>query len=146
MFEYLNIKELVAFSLLQRLKRYQEYKMSGAAGKRHQSGRPSTRQVLMSALVDLLNKPDSPALSPTELEEMDMELKVQKVIDVLLEVNDKFAAVHNIINEASDGIDPRLVDCEERISRFAEENKQLKADLELVKGLFIKSEEENTWL
>ena len=116
------------------------YKMSGAAGKRHQSGRNS-RQVLMAALEEQLNK--EPAFTQEEIDKVDIEEKIQLLATAVLNGNEKFAIVHNIVNDASDGLDPRTADCDERLLHMADENKQLRSELDILKGLFVKMEKEN---
>ena len=61
-------------------------------------------------------------------------------------INDKFEIVHNIINEASNGLDPHTADCEERLISLADENKQLRFELDMLKGMFVKLEAENSRL
>ena len=118
--------------------------MSGAAGRRHQSGRHSARQNLMSSLVEAINKTEG--FTENAIETLQENEKFAKVIQAISNMNDKFEIVHNIINEASDGLDPRTTDCEEKLASLLEENKQLKFELDLLKGMFTKLEAENTSL
>ena len=118
--------------------------MSGAAGKRHQSGKVTARHTLMTALEDLLNKEN--LIDVEEVHKAEMEEKFNMITQAIINVNSKFATVHNIINDASDRLEPRMTDCDERMLALTEENKQLRFELYLVKGLHTKLEEENKTL
>ena len=119
-------------------------KMSGAAGKRHQSGKTSARHTLMSALEDILNKETT--IDMEEVQKMDAGTQITTLTQAIIDMNTKFVAVHNIINDASDGLEPRITDCDKRTMLISEENKQLRFELDMIKGLFIKSEAENVAL
>ena len=118
--------------------------MSGAAGKRHQSGRNATRYTLMASLVEEINKED--ILNGDEFKNAEMERKVGLLSEAIIKVNNTFNIVHDIINNATDGLDPRASDCEEKVQHLTEENKHLRFELDVLKGLFTKMESENTQL
>ena len=114
--------------------------MSGAAGKRHQSGKTTARIELMSTFEELHNKED--LLNPDNLPSLDSDQKIDLLIEAVRMVNNKFIKVHEMVNDASDGLDPRFTDCEDRVQLMAEENKQLRFELDIVKGLLVKAEED----
>ena len=118
--------------------------MSGAAGKRHQSGRTTARQSLMTSLLDAMNKEEM--LNTDEYTSADMDGKFSILSNAITEINGRFAIIHEIINNATDGIDPRTMDCEERVVALVDENKNLRFELDVLKGLFARSEAENTAL
>ena len=117
--------------------------MSAAAGKRHQSGR-NPRQILMASLLDKLNAESEERLDIEKLRAVDDEQKFELIVNAVEAVNAKFLTVHSMVNDASDGLDPRTGDCEERVLKLTDENKQLRFELDMLKGLFIKMEMENT--
>ena len=116
--------------------------MSGAAGKRHHITSTSN---LMSSLEELLNKKNL-----IDIEEVNkapgLEKKMEMIVQAILNVNNKFSTVHDMFNEANDGIDPHTSDCEDKLATLAEENKQLRFELDLVKGMHSKLEFENASL
>ena len=113
--------------------------MSGAAGKRTSS---KARSGLMASLEELLNKED--LLNPETFAKADNSAKMTMIVDAINNINIKFSTVHEIINEASDGLDPRTLDCEEKIQGLTDENQQLKFELKILKGAFFKLEAENS--
>ena len=115
--------------------------MSGAAGKRTSS---KARSGLMSSLEEALNKED--LLNKELLAKSDTDTKLDMLVEAIKEVNGKFTMVHEIINEASDGIDPRTMDSEEKIQLLSDKNKQLHFELDILKGAFFKMESENSHL
>ena len=118
--------------------------MSGATGKRHYSGKNATGYQLMSVLEEMINKEE--LLDHGSVEAADMDTKITLITDAILEVNKRFVTIHNMVNDASDGINPRITDCEEKLAGTLEENKQLRLELDILKGLFAKSEKENEQL
>ena len=100
---------------------------------------------LMSSLEELLNKENL-----IDIEEVNkaqnLEKKMEMIVQAILNVNNKFSTVHDMFNEANDGIDPRTSDCEDKLATLAEENKQLRFELDLVKGMHSKLEFENASL
>ena len=129
------------------------YKMSGAAGKRHnlsplpeghtkESKHP--RDVLMNSLLELLNKEE--IIDPDQLSKASTEDKETIFTQAIINVNSKFTTVHDIVNEANDGLDPRITECEETMEILSTENKQLRFELDLLKGMFFKLEAENNQL
>ena len=48
--------------------------------------------------------------------------------------------MHEIINEASDGLDPRLTGSEQKIQCLSDENQQFRFELEILKGKFFRME------
>ena len=114
--------------------------MSGAAGKRHQSGR-TTRQILMASLLDDLNAEDP--LNQDEYQSAETEEKFKLLQSAIETINGRFAIVHNMVNDASDGLDARAIDSDKRLMSLSSENKQLQFELDMIKGLFVKSEAEN---
>ena len=115
--------------------------MSAAAGKRTGS---KARSGLMSSIEEMLNKEE--IIKPEEFTKASTEEKLGILSKAVMEVNSRFSTVHEIINEASDGLDPRTSDCEEKIVSITEENKQLRFELDLLKGSFYKLENENSHL
>ena len=115
--------------------------MSGAAGKRHLS---KSKMELMSSLLTVLNK--EVLIDEEVFFKADTEAKMEILSRAIITVNSRFETVHDIINEASDGLDPRTTDCEEKVGSLSEENKQLRFELDLIKGRFFKLETENAQL
>ena len=116
--------------------------MSGAAGRRHNPLSPGRkpRVDLMASLLDLLNKED--LLNMDALAKAEPKEKFDMISQAIFNVNNKFSTVHDIVNEANDGLDPRSTDCEEKLTAVLEENTQLRFELDLLKGLFFKMEAE----
>ena len=46
---------------------------------------------------------------------LELSEKLEMILDALSKVNEKFTTVHNIINDASDGLDPRIDDNTENL-------------------------------
>ena len=116
--------------------------MSGAAGKRHPTGKNHIRATLMSSLEEMMNREE--LINSQDFDVADDAGKIQLMKVAFEGVNDRFVAVHNIINDASDGLDPRVTDSDERITGLIEDNKQLRFELDILKGMFSKMETENS--
>ena len=67
----------------------------------------------MSSLVESMNK-ELP-LDQEKYSQAEAEDKFTMLSDAITTENNRFALVHDIVNNASDGLDPRQTDCEERI-------------------------------
>ena len=113
--------------------------MSGAAGKRTSS---KARSGLMSSTEEQLNK--EVLLDLDALPKMGTDAQLKMIAEATVTVNSRFSTIHEIVNEASDGLDPRTTDNKEKIQCLWDENKQLRFELDILKGVFIKMEAENT--
>ena len=60
----------------------------------------------------------------------------------IINVNNKFAKVSKMVNDEAHGINPRMVEMEETIYTVEEENRQLRFELDIAKGLISKQNEE----
>ena len=79
-----------------------------------------------------------PLFDHNELEKEDPETKFDQIISALNVLNNRFEIVHNILNNAQDGIDPRIdaladsqVDQDEDIEALQKENKKLRSEVDL---------------
>ena len=115
--------------------------MSGAAGKRHQSGKNTARSNLMTSILEAMNK--EAVLDANIYQQADQEEKFNLLSNAISTVEKRFAQVHNIVNNATYGLDPRTTDCEERVLHLSEENQQLRFELDILKGLLAKAAKEN---
>ena len=96
----------------------------------------SSRAILMSSLQEVLNK--ETLIDMDELEKANMEGKVSLLTQAIMNVNNKFSSVHQMMNDPSDGINPRLEDDTTIITAIKEENKTLKRELDITKGILQK--------
>ena len=94
------------------------------------------RPSLMCSLQDVLNK--ETLINMEELEKATVDSKVDILTQAILNVNNKFASVHQIINDPSDGLHTRLEDDSTTVQAIKEENKTLKKELEITKGILEK--------
>ena len=109
-----------------------------------QSGKNSVRYALMTSLGDHINKDE--IVKSDEFEAGNNEEKIQLLLQAVQTLGTWFTTIHDIVNDASDGLDPRTTDCEERMMAIAEENKALRFELDILKGTFCKMEAENEHL
>ena len=96
------------------------------------------RQMLMNSLEEILNKEQ--LLNMADFERADNETKFNLLSQAVLNVNNKFANVHEIVNDAENGLNSRLEENETTITALLEENKQLCRELDISKGLIAKQE------
>ena len=92
----------------------------------------------MLTLEEIFNK--EVLINEDELAKADMEKKIEMLHQAILNVNNKFANVHRIINNKEDGLHPRLADEETTTTALAEENKSLRHELDIAKGLIAKQD------
>ena len=120
------------------------------------SGKPNTRQtnpgykspgapkgkrdLLMSTLDDLLSKED--LLNTTDYTKADIDKKFEMLQSAIVNINNKFAKVSQMFNDEENGLNPRLVEAEESVYAMEEENKQLRFELEIAKGIINKQDQE----
>ena len=96
----------------------------------------SSRNILMSSLQEVLTK--ETLIDMEELEKTNMEGKVSLLTQAIMNVNNKFSSVHQMFNDPNDGVNPRLDDDSTIVSAIKDENKQLKKELDITKGLLEK--------
>ena len=84
-----------------------------------------------------------------EFEIAEGDAKLDLILTVLDTINSRFEIMHNIINEASDGLDPRLdtvnetaKDNSDRLEALEVENAQLRKEAEILKGVIFKYDTE----
>ena len=77
------------------------------------------------------------------------EEKVDLIINAMDKINERFGIVHDMVNDASDGPDTRLdalsdanIDIAENVDELVKENKKLRLELDIAKGLISKQHEE----
>ena len=110
--------------------------MSGAAGKRTSS---KARSGLMSSLEESLNKDE--ILNSDAMEKASPEAKIQLLADAVNNITTKFSIMHEIVNEASDRLDPRTTDNEEKIQSLVDENRQLCFELDIYQRCLLQVRE-----
>ena len=105
------------------------------------------KRKLMASLENAINTEE--LYDQVEFEKGDIEVKLDQIVNAMDKINDRFTLVHNIINDASDGLDIRIDtnidsnrDNAENMEALQVENKQLRQELDLVKGLLFKYDEE----
>ena len=110
---------------------------------RNKSVNSAMRHQLMTCLERDINT--TPLFDPESFEEGSLEEKLDQVIEAMEKLNERFVKVHNIVNDAQDGIDTRLegtsaqvLDSQEKIQELEEENQQLRFELDLLKSLIYK--------
>ena len=91
----------------------------------------------MVSLVELINNVE--VLNEEDFGHADTDQKLQLLSNAVVETNSRFIKV----NDASEGLDPRATHCEEKVNALTEENRQLRFEFDILKGLFTKMEREN---
>ena len=77
----------------------------------------------------------------------DLETEVDLIVDTLDKINSRFEMFHNMVNDASDGLDTRVKtsvdhtkENAERVELLKKENKQLRFELEIIKNVIFKQD------
>ena len=96
------------------------------------------RSALLGTLREILDK--EKLLDTDELAKVELDKKFEMLTQAILNVNNKFANVHEILNDQEDGINPRLEDAETNIQAIIEENKQLRRELATAKGTIARQD------
>ena len=117
--------------------------MTGRIGTRGTGSGSSTptltkRQILMSTLQEMLQK--EVIINTEEMEKVDIDKKIELLTQAIMNVNNKFAKVNEMINDSDDGLHPRLKEEEDRIVALLEENKTLRKQLDVSIGLISKQD------
>ena len=109
----------------------------------------SSRKTRFNSQIDDGGQRRSTLMASLEKAMNDIEGKLDLVVDALNAINDRFITVHEIINQASDGLDPRIdvnsegiKDNAEKVEALEQENKQLKKEAEILKGIIFKYDTE----
>ena len=74
------------------------------------------------------------------MEKGDTDKKFEMLKQAIYSLNNKFIHVHKMFNDAADGIAPRMNEEETRILALADENKLLRRELDITKGLLAKQD------
>ena len=76
---------------------------------------------------------------------------MDQLVDAIQKINARFEIIHSIVNNASDGLDPRIdsvqegsIDNAEKIESLEQENKQLRFELDLIKNIVFKQDTDIT--
>ena len=125
--------------------------MSNKRSSRHQSQSTSSRLALMSALEKDINSANF--FQDDNFEEGDIETKMDHIIEAIKVLDSRFITIHQIVNDVQEGLDPRidaahdsLRDSTETVDGLKKENLQLRKELDILRNLLAKCDQEITQL
>ena len=114
---------------------------------RNKSVNYATRQNLMASLEKDLNS--NVLIDHEVFDHADLEGKLDCIVDALAKMDERFFKVHNIINDAQDGLDTRVeaslassADSQDKIHELEVENSKLRLEVDILKGLLFKQTKE----
>ena len=113
---------------------------------RHRSENSSQR-ALMSSIEKQINS--DPLINHEVFDDSELEGKMDCIVEAIKKMDGRFIAVHNIVNNAQDGLDSRLGvaldgvrDTDETVDGLKKENFALRTEVEILKGLLFKYDKE----